>query len=112
MNAFVDFVSDSKVHDSVLLTMVVTSCLSAIRRFKSVDNDPIAPGFYTKVKLVWNFFYDWITSFWSMKTGQPLPSAHIQTSEQTATTSKIEEATLTGVVDPPTTPVAIPAPTK
>ena len=61
MDGFVSFVGDPKVHDTVLVTMVISSFLAAIRRFKIV----------TKWwQLLWNFFYDWATGFWSMKTGQ------------------------------------------
>lgn len=107
MNSFVNFISDSKVHDSVLMTMIVTSFLAAIRRFKTVDDTPIAPGFRAKIKLGWNFFYDWLVGFWSMKTGQAPPGVHIQTSEQTATTSKTEDATFVSASNPtpPVTPV-------
>lgn len=69
MNGFLNFIADSKVHDSLLGTMIVTSFLAAVRRFKTIDNTPIAPGFWAALKLLWNFIYDWLTGFWSMKTG-------------------------------------------
>ena len=113
MNGMLAFLADSKVHDSVLLTMVITSFLASIRRFKEVNNEPIVPGLTAMVKLLWNFFFDWVTGFWSMKTGQsPRPAEiHVQSSEQTPTSSKTQDATFTGASDP-TPPVANPAPTK
>lgn len=114
MSTFLSFIADSKVHDSVLGTMIVTSFLAAVRRFKTVDNTPIAPGFNSKIKLLWNFFYDWLTGFWSMKSGHGVPTneVHIQTSEQTPDSTKIQDATFTSAPIP-TQPVAIPAqPTK
>ncbi len=105
MNGLTSFLSDAKVHDTVLWTMVITSFLAAIRRVKVV----------TKWwQLLWNFFYDWAVGFWSMKTGQPLSSVstqHIQTAEQTPNSSKIEDTTITSVPDP-IQPVTNPAQTK
>lgn len=63
MSGLLDFVADSKVHDTVLMTMVVTSFLAAIRRIKNATR---------WWHIGWNFFYDWVTGFWSMKTGQPI----------------------------------------
>lgn len=63
MNVLTSFVSDPRVHDTVLASMVITSFLAAIRRFKTVSNFG---------QLLWNFFYDWATGFWSLKTGHPL----------------------------------------
>ena len=59
---------------------------------------------------------EWATGFWSLKTGQPV-TQHIQTSEQTPGSSKIEDSTFTSGPDPakdqnPIPPVTIPAPTK
>ena len=107
MDGFVSFVGDPKVHDTVLVTMVISSFLAAIRRFKIVNR---------WWQVLWNFFYDWATGFWSLKTGQPV-TQHIQTSEQTPGSSKIEDSTFTSGPDPakdqnPIPPVAIPAPTK
>ena len=64
MSVLTSFVSDPRVHDTVLVSMVITSFLAAIRRFKTVTNFG---------QLLWNFFYDWATGFWSLKTGHPLP---------------------------------------
>jgi len=63
MNALTSFLGDPKVHDAVLVTMIVSSFLAAIRRFKTVTNFG---------QLLWNFFYDWATGFWSLKTGHPI----------------------------------------
>ena len=105
MNGFTSFLGDSKVHDTVLVTMVISSFLAAIRRIKVV----------TKWwQLLWNFFYDWATGFWSMKTGHPVPPSnevHIQTSEKTPDSSKIQDATFTSDQNP-ILPVSNPAPTK
>jgi len=94
MNGFGDFLLDPKVHDTALLTMVISSLLAALRRFKIIDNTPIAPGMWAKVKLLWNFVYDWMTGFWSMKQGQtplhPLdaPPANPTTAAAPPTTQK------------------------
>lgn len=105
MNGFTSFLSDPKVHDTVLWTMIITSFLAAIRRIKIV----------TKWwQVLWNFLYDWAVGFWSMKTGQPLhpgDTAHIQISEQTSTGSKSEDSTFTSEPGP-IPPVSIPAQTK
>lgn len=69
MNGLMNFAADSKVHDTVLITMVISSFLAAIRRFKETA-DPKA--WKQIAKTFWNFLYDWATGFWSMKTGQPL----------------------------------------
>ena len=66
MSVLTSFVSDPRVHDTVLVSMVITSFLAAIRRFKTVTNFG---------QLLWNFFYDWATGFWSLKTGHPLSPA-------------------------------------
>ena len=55
------FLGSPQVHDTVLISMVVTAFLAAIRRIK----DPIKWW-----QVGWNFIYDWATGFWSMKTGQ------------------------------------------
>ena len=94
------FLGSPQVHDTVLIGMLVTSLLAAIRRIK----DP------TKWWQVgWNFIYDWATGFWSLKTGQPV-TQHIQTSEQTPGSSKIEGSTFTSGPNPITPET--PAPTK
>lgn len=103
MNSVFNFLADPKVHDSMLLSMIVTSFIGAIRRY----------GQATKWwQIGWNFFYDWLVGFWSLRQGQsPKPAeAHVQTSEQTATSSKTQDATFTGASDP-TPPVPSPAPT-
>lgn len=61
MNGLINFVSDSKFHDSLLISMVITSFIGAIHRIAS-------PTKWWQT--FWNFFYDWLTGFWSMKTGQ------------------------------------------
>lgn len=96
MNGAMNFLFDPKVHDTVLVTMVITSLLAAIRRFKTIDNTPIAPGAWAFLKLVWNFAYDWALGFWSMKTGQPIHPLEIHTSssEPTPDGPKIEEQTI------------------
>lgn len=55
------FLGSQQVHDTVLVSMIITSLLNAIRRFKDPE---------TKGQVFWNFLYDWATGFWSMKTGQ------------------------------------------
>jgi len=69
MNSVIDFASDPKVHDTVLMTMIVSSFLNAIKKFKVVTK------WY---HVLWNFFFDWSTGFWSMKTGQPLHSVETE----------------------------------
>ena len=66
MSVLTSFVSDPRVHDTVLVSMVISSFLAAIRRFKTVTN---------LGQLLWNFFYDWATGFWSLKTGHPIAPA-------------------------------------
>lgn len=61
MNAFVNFIADKQVHDTVLVSMLITSLLAALRRIKDA----------TKWwQIGWNFLYDWAAGFWSMRTGQ------------------------------------------
>lgn len=103
MNGFVDFAFDPKVHDTVLMTMVITSFLAAIRRIKN----PVAWW-----HIGWNFFYDWVTGFWSMKTGQPVhPSATMQQLE-THTDGATKDVLLTTATSTDPTPPAAPAQTK
>ena len=106
MSGFTEFLGDPKVHDTALLTMVISSLLAAIRRFKTIDNTPIAPGWWAKTKLLWNFFYDWMTGFWSMKQGSNLHplELHTQSSEQTPDSLKTQSTTLTGSEANPMTP--------
>lgn len=64
MQTPLDFVLDPKVQNTVLITMVITSFLAALpKRFAVADN---------AWKVAYNFFYDWLTGFWSMKTGHAL----------------------------------------
>lgn len=109
MNGATNFLFDPKVHDTVLVTMIITSLLAAVRRFKTVDNSPIAPGFWAWMKLLWNFAYDWAVGFWSMKTGQPIHplEVHTTTSEPTPSGPKTQEQTISA--DGPL-PLATPAP--
>ncbi len=107
MNSFTQFAGDPKVHDTVLVTMIITSLLQAVRRFAKIDNTPIAPGIWAFIKLVWNFVYDWTVGFWSMKTGQPPVhplELHTQSSEQTPTSLKTQSMTLAGSEANPMTP--------
>ena len=108
MSGFVNFLGDPKVHDTALLTMVISSLLAAIRRFKTIDNTPIAPGWWAKTKLLWNFFYDWMTGFWSMKQGSNLHplELHTSTSEPGPDGPKTLEQTLTTEAPNPLVPVA------
>lgn len=116
MNGFMNFLGDPRVHDTALLTMVISSLLAAIRRFKTIDNTPIAPGWWAKTKLIWNFFYDWMTGFWSMKQGQPVHPLEIQTStsEPGPNGPKTQQSTLTTEesIPPPLAPPAAPAQPK
>lgn len=93
MNSFIDLVADPKVHDTVLLTMVITSFISAIRRIKVV----------TKWwHLLWNFGYDWLVGFWSMKTGQPLHTT--ETELKTSTDGSTKDVSLKTSSTDPTQP--------
>lgn len=114
MNGFGDFLLDPKVHDTALLTMLVSSLLAALRRFKVIDNTPIAPGLWAKIKLFWNFIFDWMTGFWSMKQGQPLHSleVHTQTSEPTPDGPKTQEQTITKETADPLAAAVAPPQTK
>ena len=108
MNGFTQFAGDPKVHDTVLITMIITSLLQAVRRFAKIDNTPIAPGMWAFLKLMWNFAYDWTVGFWSMKTGQPPIhplELHTQSSMQTPTSLKTQETTLIGTEAHPIQPV-------
>jgi len=113
MSGFGEFLLDPKVHDTALLTMLVSSLLAALRRFKVIDNTPIAPGLWAKIKLLWNFVFDWMTGFWSMKQGQPVHptnETHIETSTQTPDGSATQKATFISGPDP--LPAAGPSETK
>jgi hypothetical protein len=74
MNGFTKFLADPQVHDTMLWTMVITSFLGAIRRYKAPAN---------WLQTFWNFLYDWATGFWSMKSGQPLRTSTQQLEEHT-----------------------------
>jgi len=107
MSGFVNFLGDPKVHDTALLTMMVSSLLAALRRFKVIDNTPIAPGFWAKIKLFWNFIFDWMTGFWSMKQGQPVHPLELHSSSSESApdgTTKNQQATLT--VESPANPTS------
>jgi hypothetical protein len=98
MNSLIDFASDSKVHDTVLMTMVITSFLAAIRRFKEPKS---------WWQLGWNFLFDWAQGFWSMKTGQPLHPATTQQLETHTDGTRKDVKLTTSIPDP--TPPATPA---
>lgn len=66
MNGFLGFVSDPHVHDTVLVTMVVSSFILALPHPSADPN--------TWWKVLYKFGYDWLTGFWSMKTGGQLAS--------------------------------------
>ena len=97
MTGFLEFVADSKVHDTVLVTMVISSFLAALPK-------PGHGGFSWAD--LYKFIYDWMVGFWSMKTGQPLPDIHIQSSQQTPTSLTTQDVTI------PTNPTAPEAPAK
>lgn len=105
MNGFFDFAADSKVHDTVLVTMVISSFLAAIRRFK--DETIKAVGGWKRAAMIfWNFLYDWATGFWSMKQGQPVHPIATQQLE-THTDGAVKDVTLTTSIESPS-PLAQP----
>jgi hypothetical protein len=113
MNGFVSFLGDPKVHDTALLTMLITAALAPLRKFKTVDNTPIAPGFWSKCKLTWNYFVDFMTGFWSMKQGQPLHPLEVSSSSSEIApdgTKTSKQSTLTTESpENPTAPAALAA---
>lgn len=106
MIGVLDFAKDSRVHDTMLVTMVITSFLAALRRFKDASSP--SPWLHSG-KLFWNFLFDWATGFWSMKQGQPLhPITTQQVETHTSDTNK--DVTVSTVIEgaavDPITPVA------
>ena len=95
MNGLLNFIADPKVHDTVLGTMLVTSFIGAIRRFPAPSN------WY---QTAWNFLYDWLVGFWSLKTGKPLPETHIQTTQETPQTKTTQDVTIQNPIPPGTDP--------
>ena len=63
MSGLVNFVSDPKVHDSVLLTMAVTAILSALpKKFQDWH-----------ISSLYDVPYQAVMTFWSLKTGAKQP---------------------------------------
>lgn len=105
MTGILEFIGNPTVQSTALLTMAITALLAALPKPGTIS----IKNFTDFVAVLYKFAYDWTTGFWSMKTGVIPPStAHIQTSEQTPTSSKIQDATFVSASDP-TPPVAIPA---
>ena len=107
MTSVMAFLSNPTVQSTALLTMGITALLAAAPKPGTISIKSATDV----VALLYKFLYDWATGFWSMKTGQKPAEVHVQTSEQTPTSSKIQDATFTSASDP-TSPVPTPAPTK
>ncbi len=108
MTGILEFIGDPTVQRTALVTMAITALLAALPKPGTIS----IKNAVDFIALVYKFCYDWATGFWSMKTGLKSAEVHIQTSEQTPTGSKTQDATFTGASDP-IPPVANPAqPTK
>lgn len=113
--SFYDFAADPKVHDTVLWTMVITSFLAAIRRFKDDTIKAQTRAWIRALMLFWNFLYDWAIGFWSMRTGQPIKTTtqQLETHTPSGDTLKLTSSTETPSFTPPPPQPAGPAqPTK
>ena len=108
MTGVLEFLSNPAVQSTALITMAITAMLTALPKPGTISIKNIKDF----LAITYKFGYDWATGFWSMKIGQKPAEVHVQTSEQTANSSKTQDATFTGASDP-TTPVPNPAqPTK
>jgi len=86
MSSAVDFALDPRVHDTVLVTMVISSFLASIRRFKDETIKAQKNNWIKAGMVFWNFLYDWAVGFWSMKQGQPVHPISTQSTETNPTT--------------------------
>jgi hypothetical protein len=74
MQGLTSFLGNKDVHDTVLITMLITAFLAALPKpgtvwVKVTGWRDAALHF---VGVAYKFAYDWATGFWSMKTGQPI----------------------------------------
>jgi Co/Zn/Cd efflux system component len=107
MTGILEFIGNPTVQSTALLTMAITALLAALPKPGTINIKNIKDF----LAISYKFVYDWSTGFWSMKTGQKPAEVHVQTSEQTATTSKTQDATF--IADSNPTPPVTPAqPTK
>ena len=63
MSGFIQFLADPTVHKSVLGSMAITAIILALPK----------PGVTWSWGLLYKFFYDSVTGFWSLKSGHPAP---------------------------------------
>ena len=106
MTGVLEFIGNPTVQSTALITMAITALLAALPKPGTIS----IKNFVDLLALIYKFGYDWATGFWSMKTGQKPAEVHVQTSEQTATSSKTQDATFIADSNP-TPPVPTPAPT-
>ena len=107
MTGIIEFLGNPVVQSTALMTMAVSAFLVALPKPGTISIKSTVDF----IALMYKFFYDWATGFWSMKTGQKSAEVHIQTSEQTLNSSKTQDATFTEASNP-TLPVTNPAQTQ
>ena len=60
------FIANPTVQSTALITMAITALLAALPKPGTIS----IKNFVDFIAMLYKFFYDWATGFWSMKTGQ------------------------------------------